>query len=118
MNKAFAENFAQEWVNAWNAHDLEDILSHYTDDFEMSSPVISQVMGEASGTLKGKSIIADYWRKALVRSPDLHFELSQVLVGANSVAIVYQGVRGLSNEIFIFNAEGKVSQAFAHYAAV
>jgi hypothetical protein len=47
----------------------------------------------------------------------LYFELSQVLVGANSVAIVYQGVRGLSNEIFIFNTEDKVSQAFAHYAS-
>src|SRR5207302_4356035 len=29
----WAEAFAREWVDAWNAHDLARILSHYTDDF-------------------------------------------------------------------------------------
>ena len=39
-----AERFADDWIAAWNAHDLEKILSHYTDDFEMSSPVIVSFM--------------------------------------------------------------------------
>ena len=40
MTKDFAIRFAGEWIAAWNAHDLGRILSHYTEDFEMSSPVI------------------------------------------------------------------------------
>ncbi len=116
MDKAFAEEFARDWVAAWNAHDLGRILSHYSDDFEMSSPVISKMMDEPSGTLKGKKAIAAYWSKALAHYPELHFELLNVLVGANSVCVVYQGVRGLSAEVFHFNPQGQVHAAFAHYS--
>ena len=36
MNQKQANEFAAEWIEAWNAHDLDRILSHYTDDFEMN----------------------------------------------------------------------------------
>jgi hypothetical protein len=116
MNIEQAEKFADHWIDAWNSHDLESILSHYTDDFEMSSPVIVEAMGEPSGTLKGKDIIRVYWSKSLGKYPDLHFEKLNVLVGASSVTIIYNGVRGLSAEMFHFNDTGKVGAAYAHYA--
>ncbi|WP_226860359.1 hypothetical protein [Acidithiobacillus thiooxidans] len=56
MDKAFAEHFAADWIASWNAHDLERVMSHYDDDFEMSSPVIVQVTGEPSGMLRGKAV--------------------------------------------------------------
>ena len=28
----FARAFAANWIAAWNAHDLERILEHYTED--------------------------------------------------------------------------------------
>jgi len=40
IDKEFAEHFAADWIDSWNQHDLERILLHYTDDFEMSSPRI------------------------------------------------------------------------------
>lgn len=39
MRKEFAQQFAKEWVQAWNNHDIEAILSHYTEDFEIESPI-------------------------------------------------------------------------------
>ncbi len=117
MTPEQAGHFADEWLDAWNAHDLDRILSHYEDDFEMSSPVIIRTMGEPSGTLKGKEQIAVYWRKALASAPDLHFEKLHVLRGANSVTIIYRGHRGLSAEVFLFAKTGKVAAAFAHYEA-
>lgn len=111
----FARRFAQEWIEAWNAHDLERILAHYADDFEMASPVIAQVAGEPSGVLRGKANVAAYWRKALAQRPDLHFTLERVLIGAQSVAIAYLGHRGASVETFWFGADGKVVRAAAHY---
>ncbi|MFC6805599.1 hypothetical protein ACFQE2_07705 [Methylophaga thalassica] len=54
MDKNAAEQFAHEWIAAWNSHDLTQILSHYDDDFEMTSPLIVKLMGEPSGKLKGK----------------------------------------------------------------
>ena len=40
MDKAFAERFAADRVAAWNAHDLDAVLSHYTDDFETVRPFL------------------------------------------------------------------------------
>lgn len=40
MDKAFARQFTADWIESWNAHDLDRVLSHYADDFKMSSPVI------------------------------------------------------------------------------
>jgi len=116
INRAFADRFAADWIESWNAHDLNRILSHYTDDFEMSSPVIVKIAGESSGTLKGKGKVGDYWAKALQLNPDLHFELVTTLVGVSSITLYYKGTRGLSAEVFHFNAEEKVTRAYAHYA--
>ena len=113
----FALRFADDWIAAWNDHDLERVLAHYTDDFEMSSPVIVQLMGEPSGALKGKEAVREYWAKALARLPDLHFELEGVYAGAKSVVLYYRGHRGMSAEVFWFNEEGQVYRAAAHYEA-
>jgi ketosteroid isomerase-like protein len=116
MTPGFAERFAKEWVEAWNAHDLDRVLSHYEDDFEMSSPIIVSMVGEPSGTLRGKPAIRAYWAKALKALPNLHFELLTALAGVNSVTVYYKGHRGLVAEVFHFGASGKVSKAYAHYA--
>ena len=48
MSMQFALHFAEDWIASWNSHDLDRILAHYTEDFEMSSPLIVQLMGEPS----------------------------------------------------------------------
>ena len=116
IDKIFAEHFASDWIESWNSHDLDRILSHYSDDFEMSSPLIAQIAGDPSGTLKGKQAVSGYWAKVVALIPDLHFELVTTLVGVNSITIYYRGARGMSAEVFHFNDSGKVSKAFAHYA--
>lgn len=116
MTNDFARRFAAGWIEAWNNHDLDKILSHYADDFEMSSPYISQIAGEPSGMLKGKDQVGTYWSQALQRMPDLHFELLNVLTGVNSLTLYYQGVRGLAAEVLHFDEAGKVFKAFAHYS--
>jgi len=116
LGPQFAERFAKEWVDAWNAHDLDRVLSRYEDDFEMSSPIIRNLVGEISGTLKGKPAIRAYWAKALAAQPTLRFELLTVLTGVNSVTVYYKGHRGLAAEVFQFGTTGKVSKASAHYA--
>jgi hypothetical protein len=115
MEKGFAERFAKEWVAAWNSHDLERILDHYEDDFEMSSPIIATLVGERSGKLRGKVAVGGYWAKALQSIPNLRFELLAALAGVNSITVYYRGHRGLAAEVLHFSASGKVREAFAHY---
>lgn len=116
MERGFAERFAKEWIAAWNSHDLERILEHYEDDFEMSSPIITTLVGEPSGTLRGKAAVRTYWAKALQKVPHLRFELLSALAGVDSVTVYYRGHRGLSAEVLHFGSRGKVRAAFAHYA--
>jgi len=116
IDRKFAEHFASDWIDSWNSHDLDRILSHYSDQFEMSSPVIIQVVGEPSGTLKGKEAVSAYWAEALRLIPDLRFELLSTLIGVNSITLYYKGARGLSAEVFHFGPDQKVVRAYAHYA--
>jgi hypothetical protein len=116
IDKKFAEHFANDWIASWNSHDLDRILSHYSDQFEMSSPVIIQIAGEPSGTLKGKNRVGAYWAKALQLIPELRFELITTLIGVDSVTLYYKGPRGLAAEVFHFGPDRKVVRAYAHYA--
>ena len=112
MDKAFAEHFAADWIDSWNSHDLDRVLSHYADDFEMTSPVIIQIDAERSGTLRGKAAVGRYWRKALELIPDLHFELIAVLAGVTSITLYYKGAGGrLAAEVLHFGAERRVTRS-------
>lgn len=113
----FAAHFAADWIDAWNRHDLDAILAHYANDFEMRSPYIVQIAGEPSGVLRGKAAVGAYWAAALERMPELHFALIDTFVGVDSLIIHYQGARGPAAEMFEFGADGKVIRAAAHYAA-
>jgi ketosteroid isomerase-like protein len=117
MDRTFAEAFAHEWIEAWNSHDLERIFSHYTDDFEMTSPYIVERMNEPSGTLRGKAAIRPYWEKALAMAPPLHFEFEQVLVGVASITILYRrSVTAIrAAEVLFFDGQGRVVRGVAHY---
>ena len=110
-----AELFAEEWIAAWNSHDLPRILAHYHDDFVMSSPRIAVIADEASGILRGKQAVGAYWARALKMMPDLHFTLTGIYLGADSIALHYEGVRGPAIEVFFLDDTGLVSRAAAHY---
>ena len=116
MNGEQAKALAQSWVAAWNAHDLQGILSLYSDDFEMTSQYIVQITGEPSGTLRGKPAVGAYWQKALEKFPDLHFESLQVLYSPASVTLVYQSNRsGVAAEVF-FVSRRKIKAVVFHAA--
>jgi len=108
--------FALDWIEAWNTHDLDRILSHYTDDFELTTPFIVTVMNDPSGTLKGKARIREYWARALERFPDLKFELVDVFVGVRSLVICYRALLGkVATEVLFFNETGLVNHSAVHY---
>jgi ketosteroid isomerase-like protein len=110
IDRAWARAFAAEWIDAWNSHDLDRILSHYTDDFEMSSPLIVERMGIAEGVLRGKQSVRPYWQRGLDARPPLHFELRDVLVGVNTIVIYYRSTtrNRMVAEVLTLNEEGRV----------
>jgi ketosteroid isomerase-like protein len=119
IDAKWAKEFAAEWIEAWNTHDLARILSHYTDDFEMRSPIIVERMGVSSGVLKGKKAVGAYWQSGLTASPPLKFVLHDVLVGTNAITLYYYNVtRGrMVVEILTLNDQHQVVSGSAHYSA-
>lgn len=111
-----AQQFARDWIDAWNSHDLERILTHYHDDFEITTPMIKMTLGEGADTLLGKDAVGAYWRAALDKAPDLHFELLDVTKGVDSIAVYYKSVLDkLAVEVMFFDENGLVERAVVHY---
>lgn len=116
ITKETAEHFAKSWIASWNSHDMTDILKHYSEDIEITTPMIRLAGGIDSGSLKGKKAVADYWTKAFEKIPDLHFELVNVTICIDSVALYYKSVMNkMAIEVMFFNTDGKVNRMFAHY---
>lgn len=116
ISKEFATEFAREWIEAWNAHDLKRILSHYSDEFEMNSLVIVNRLGKEDGRLVGKKAVGEYWAAALIAFPNLKFELKTIFTGPRSVTLLYVGASGgYVTETFVFGDDLHVVQAYANY---
>ena len=110
------DKFAAEWIETWNSHDLDRILDHYTDDVEVTTPMIKVALGIDDGTLKGKDAVGNYWKAALEKIPDLHFELVAATQGVDSIALYYKSVMDkMAVEVMCFDENGKVSKMVAHY---
>ena len=115
QHTAFA--FTEEWVSAWNARDLDRILSHFTDDFVMESPLALKHLPETGGVVKGKEAVRAYWKMGLELIPDLLFEVYEVLIGVNGITIYYinRATGKKTAEVLWLNEEGKAYKGFAYY---
>ncbi|MEZ5856835.1 MAG: nuclear transport factor 2 family protein [Hyphomicrobiaceae bacterium] len=109
-----ARAFAADWIAAWNAHDLDRILSHYAEDIVFLSPVAERRVG--SGRVVGRAALGAYWRKGLDAQPELAFELIAVLAGYRCLTIQYRNHRGQSvAETVEFGADEAIVRAYACY---
>jgi ketosteroid isomerase-like protein len=115
MDDAFAQRFATDWLDAWNSHDLERILVHFSDEVVFTSPFAVRIIEGSSGVLRGKEELRAYWSEGLRRIPDLHFEIEDLYLGVNTIVIHYRNHSGgLVNEVLTF--EGTlVSEGHATY---
>jgi hypothetical protein len=116
MTRDEAWNLANLWVAAWNAHDLDLIMTHYEDAVELTSPVAAQLLGTSDGRVLGKASLKDYFRRGLEAYPALTFRLADVLWGINSVVLYYTNHKGTRTAEFMeLSATGKVAKVVANY---
>jgi hypothetical protein len=117
LQESFARQFAQDWVNAWNSHELKRILAHYDDDVELISPVALKLLNKGDGVVRGKSALRAYFLRGLQAYPELHFDLIDVLWGVETVVVYYRSnVRqGKAAEVMHVSAAGKVRRVWANY---
>lgn len=116
MNKEEAWKLAKDWVAAWNAHDLDAIMTHYDDKVELTSPVAARLLGVPDGRVVGKTNLRAYFQRGLEAFPELHFGLEEVLWGLKSVVLYYTNQKGTRTAEFMeLAADGKVVRVVANY---
>ena len=117
MTREEAWNLADLWVAAWNAHDLDLIMTHYEDAVELTSPVAAQLLGTSDGRVVGKASLKAYFQRGLEACPELNFRLVDVLWGLNSVVLCYTNHKGTRTAEFMeLSAIGKVARVVANYS--
>ena len=110
--------FAEEWVDAFNARDLDRILSHYTDDVRLYSPRVKMVTGDPSGCVRGKAALREYFAAGLAGSPGRRFVLDRIFPGVGSAVFRFRTNEGSEGaELLVFSEDGLVGVR-AHWIAI
>jgi hypothetical protein len=112
-----AQAIAREWVDAFNKHDLERVLSHYSDDIQLVSPFYLQFTAGHTDELNGISELRHYFGTALQRYPELRFSLLDVAEGSRGPCIRYHTNLGdrIAMEAIELDASGKATRVLCHY---
>jgi ketosteroid isomerase-like protein len=83
------EAIGRAWIEAFNAHDVERLLTLYSEDARHTSPKIRALHPETDGHLHGKSALREWWAEALQRLPDLSYALTSVTASDDRVFLEY-----------------------------
>lgn len=119
MTRGDADAFARRWIAAWNARDLDAVLSLFADDVRFSSPHATLRIG--TPVVSGKAALRGYWAIALAQLGPFEFALDRVVWddARRELAIVYtsvrDGVRHRAVELLRLGAGGLVVEGEALY---
>jgi hypothetical protein len=112
-----AHEFARSWLRAFNSHDLDEIMEHYSEDVVLVSPAAAQLLNDPSGQVHGKSALRSYFALGLATYPNLSFVLLDVMRGVSSVLLCYRNQKGsTTGEFMELGADGKVVRVVANYS--
>lgn len=116
MTEESARQFAQEWIEAWNAHDLESILAHYAADVVLISPMAAKLVPESGGQISGIGNLQRYFAQGLAAFPKLRFELLDISAGPGTLVLLYRNHNGATvSEFMEIDDTGKVKRVLATY---
>ena len=103
MDQTEALAFTQQWVTDWNAHDIDALMAHFTEDVVFTSPVAVRILG-GGGIIRGKAALRRYWSEGIRLVPDLRFEVLAVYAGISTLVITYRNqAGGVVSEVLIFD---------------
>lgn len=121
VNPDSARRWAEHWIAAWNARDVEAVLALFADDCRFHSPKAATLTGR--GMVSGKAALRDYWTRAVAAISQLHFELESAHWDGHGRTLLIRylarlgGPAVLAAEVFDFAPEGRVLRGTALYGA-
>jgi len=110
-----ARAFADRWISEWNRKDVEAVLAHFSESVVFTSPRAKAIVG--SPRVEGKSVLREYWTKAIARIQTIHFTLDYVISDGDRISVVYiaeiDGRRMRCVEFMVFGGDGLVREGEA-----
>jgi hypothetical protein len=89
ITPAELNTIANKWFDAFNDHDLEQLLSLYDENAQHYSPKLKIRHPESNGLIKGKNVLRAWWQDAFKRLPTLNYELIRLTPYENRVFMEY-----------------------------
>jgi hypothetical protein len=83
------ESIAREWIDAFNAYDVDRLVSLYDENATHTSPKIRALHPETGGKLIGKRQLSEWWRDSNRRIPGLRYQPTAIIANAERVIIEY-----------------------------
>lgn len=96
-------SIAHLWFEAFNAHNLENLLSLYDDEAKHFSPKLKIRQPETNGLVVGKEALLNWWQDAFDRLPTLHYKVTSLT--ANNERVFMEYIRTVSGEEDMLVAE-------------
>jgi hypothetical protein len=112
-----AQSHAKVWIDAWNSHDLDRILSHYSQDVVFEAETVKARWNKPDGKLHGIAELRKHFALGLELAPQLRFQLDQVFLAPSGYSILYQRENG--NRVIdcvAVNDAGLAASVTAYYA--
>jgi len=119
MENLSPHDFARDWIDAFNAHDIERIMAHYAPDVELTSPLYLKFTEGRTDRLQNRQTLRAYFEAALKRYPRMRLTLHEVAAGTHSVCIRYHTSLGsrIAIECFERAPDGQVTRVTCHYVS-
>lgn len=106
------QSIAFKWFDAFNNHNLEQLLSLYDDDAEHYSPKLKIHKPETNGLIVGKQALREWWQDAFERLPSLNYKVTSITANGDRVFMEYiRSVTGEENRLVaevLIVREGKI----------
>lgn len=103
MTPETLQSIAFKWFDAFNSHQLEQLLSLYDDEARHFSPKLKIRKPETNGYVEGKQALREWWQDAFERLPSLHYKVTSLT--ANSDRVFMEYIRNVDGEEDMLVAE-------------
>jgi ketosteroid isomerase-like protein len=116
LTDRWGQEFAKDWLSAWNSRDVERILDCYSDEFVMMSPMVRQMTGSQKGVLMNKAELRALCTKIFSEIPELQYALVAVSVGLDKLTIHYTSSEcDMVADVMNFNESWKIVSSNTFY---
>ncbi len=90
MQKTTLQLIVEKWIDAFNEHDVDKLLSLYHPNARHYSSRVETDKPETKGWLKGKEQLREWWQSNFKKLTDLNYKLAHATVGNDKIFIEYE----------------------------